>query len=72
MTDLQNSNKYFIFSIGSEVFPVLTKWSANAVAFLYLGQKWVDTRLAWYANKVVMITVELSKVWLPSIVYLNG
>ena len=40
--------------------------------FVHIRQKWVDTRLAWYANKVVMITVELSKVWLPSIVYLNG
>ncbi|KAL8610650.1 hypothetical protein ACOMHN_047219 [Nucella lapillus] len=34
--------------------------------------QWQDKRLAWYANKVVMITEELTQVWHPSVVYLNG
>ncbi|XP_076456761.1 neuronal acetylcholine receptor subunit alpha-6-like [Babylonia areolata] len=34
--------------------------------------EWQDKRLAWYANKVEMITDQLSQVWHPSVVYLNG
>nr|KAG5694443.1 hypothetical protein BaRGS_017476 [Batillaria attramentaria] len=33
---------------------------------------WQDKRLAWYANQVHTITVDVTEIWSPSIVYLNG